>query len=99
MTHPVAYLFRVGQSKSRRRKQAFLPWSGHDTIPDIEPGLVPALSQLSRMQASSVWLVHVCGWSHAETAEALEITPSTVATHASPGLGALRGHLGVNVDG
>jgi len=98
MEFPVAYLFRVGRSKSRQRMQGFLPWSGDDDVPDPEPGLTPALSRLPRMQLSSVWLVHACGWSHAEAADALEVTPSTIATHASRGLSALRGHLGVKID-
>ncbi len=99
MEHPVGYLFRVGQSKNRRRRQGFLPWNGDDRIPDIEPGLAPALAQLPRMQATTVWLVHACGWSHVEVAEALDISASTVSTHVSRGLSGLRERLGVSADG
>lgn len=99
MEHPVGYLFRVGQSKQRRRRQGFLAWRGDDRIPDVEPGLVPALASLPRMQATSVWLVHACGWSQVEVAEALEISASTVSTHVNRGLAALRTSLGVSVDG
>ena len=43
MEHPTGYLFRVGRSKARTRKQGFLPWSSSNAIPEIEPGLVGAL--------------------------------------------------------
>jgi DNA-directed RNA polymerase specialized sigma24 family protein len=99
MEHPVGYLFRVGQSKNRRRRQGFLPWNGDEVIPEIEPGLAPALANLSPMQATAVWLVHACGWSHVEVAEALDISSSTVATHTSRGLAALRDLLGVTANG
>ena len=64
MEHPTGYLFRVGQSKTRIRKQGFLPWSAADAIPDVEPGLVSALTALSPAQFQAVWLVHGCGWTY-----------------------------------
>ena len=64
MEHPTGYLFRVGQSKARTRKQAFLPWSSADAVPDVEPGLVSALTTLSPAQFHAVWLVHGCGWTY-----------------------------------
>lgn len=99
MEHPIGYLFRVGQSKARTRKQAFLPWSSPDAIPDVEPGLVRALASLSPAQSQAVWLVHACGWTYLETAEALHISASTVGTHVSRALGHLREQLGVAVNG
>ena len=48
MEHPVGYLFRVARSKTRTRKQGFLPWTSADELPDVEPGLVSALASLSR---------------------------------------------------
>ena len=41
MENPGGYLYRVAQSKSRRRKQGFLPWSSDAHVPEIEPGLPP----------------------------------------------------------
>jgi RNA polymerase sigma factor (sigma-70 family) len=67
-------------------------------LPDIEPGLVPALKRLSDQQRTAVWLVHACDWSHAEAAEAMGISPSTVSTHVTRALAALRDRLEVSAD-
>jgi DNA-directed RNA polymerase specialized sigma24 family protein len=99
MEHPAGYLFRVAQSKTRVRKQGFLPWSCRDTTPDVEPGLVGALTTLSRAQFQAVWLVHGCGWTYLETAEALHMSASTVGSHVSRALGHLRDQLGVVANG
>ena len=99
MEHPTGYLFRVAQSKARIRKQGFLPWSSADTIPDVEPGLVRALSTLSPAQFHAVWLVHACGWTYQETAEALHVSASTVGSHVSRAIGHLREQLGVVTNG
>jgi len=99
MEHPAAYLFRVGQSKARTRKQGFLPWSAPEAAPDVEPGLVGALGALSPAQFQAVWLVHACGWTHMEVAEALHISASTVGSHVSRALAHLRDQLGVVVNG
>ena len=80
LEHPTGYLFRVAQSKARTRKQGFLPWSSTGGIPDVEPGLVGALAALSPAQFQAVWLVHACGWTYSETAEALHMTASTVGS-------------------
>lgn len=98
LTNPVGYLFRVGQSKSRRRKRPVLPPPDPGRIPAVEPGLVEGLKQLSENQRTAVWLVHACSWSHGEVADALDISPSTVSTHVQRGLAALRSHLGEVTD-
>ena len=99
MEHPTGYLFRVGQSKARIRKQAFLPWSSADTTPDVEPGLIGALTALSPAQFQAVWLVHGCGWTYPETAEALHMSVSTVGSHVSRALRHLREKLGTVSNG
>ena len=99
LEHPMGYLFRVAQSKARTRKQGFLPWSSTAATPEIEPGLVNALTTLSPSQFHAVWLVHACGWTYLETAEALHMSASTVGTHVSRALGHLRDELGVNAHG
>jgi len=99
MEHPTGYLFRVAQSKARIRKHGFLPWSSADTIPDVEPRLVRALSTLSPAQFHAVWLVHACGWTYQETAEALHVSASTVGSHVSRALGHLREQLGIVTNG
>ena len=66
MENPAGYLYRVAQSKARARKQGFLPWPSDSSMPDYEPGLAPALDELSPSQQRAVWLVHGCGWTYAE---------------------------------
>jgi DNA-directed RNA polymerase specialized sigma24 family protein len=99
MEYPTGYLYRVGRSKVRVRKQGFVPWSSSDAIPDIEPGLVGALTALSPAQFHAVWLVHACGWTYLETAEALHMSASSVGSHVSRALGHLREQLGVVANG
>ncbi len=93
---PVGFLYRVAQSKTRRRKQGFLPWAGDSAIPEVEPELVPALDALPANQKTAVWLVTACGWSQVDAAEAMGVTPSTVSTHVARGLERLRQHLGAS---
>ncbi|GJM38753.1 MAG: hypothetical protein DHS20C19_21200 [Acidimicrobiales bacterium] len=93
---PVGYLYRVAQSKTRSRKQGFLPWAGDDAIPDVEPELIPALASLPASQKTAVWLVAACGWSQVEAADAMGVTPSTVSTHVARGLDSIRASLGAN---
>ena len=99
MERPAGYLYRVAQSRSRRRKQGFLPWKGDAVVPEIEPGLPAALAALPEGQARAVWLVGACGWTHAETADALGLSASTVSTHVSRAMVRLRTELGVTTDG
>jgi DNA-directed RNA polymerase specialized sigma24 family protein len=96
MEYPVAYLFRVGLSKSRHRKQGRLPASPPQEVIDVEPALVSAMQQLPRRQREVVWLVEACEWTPSEVAEALGLSVSAVRTHRSRGLDSLRIHLGVN---
>ena len=98
MENPAGYLYRVGQSRSRSRRQGHLPEPEHVGVPDLEPGLVPALSGLPRRQRTAVWLVHACGWTYAETAEAMSVSRSAVGTHVSRGLNRLRRELEVDPD-
>ena len=97
MTNPVGYLYRVAQSRSRRRKQGLLPWKSDDTIPEIEPGLPAALAGLSPKQSQAIWLVHAAGMTHVEAGEAMGISASTVANHLGRGMTRLRTELGVDV--
>ena len=96
MTNPVGYLYRVGQSRSRPRRVPVLPAPAEIGVPEIEPGLVPALLRLPDTQRTAVWLVHACGWSYAEVAEAMGTTVSTVGNHVGRALERLRHSLEVN---
>jgi DNA-directed RNA polymerase specialized sigma24 family protein len=96
MEHPVAYLFRVGLSKSRHRKEGRLPASPPHEIAHVEPALISSMQQLPRRQREVVWLVEACEWTPTEVAEALGLSLSAVRTHRTRGLERLRQHLGVN---
>lgn len=94
MDNPVGYLYRVGRSRSRRRARPLvMPSPGELGIPEVEPGLVPALLELTDRQRTAVWLVHGCQWRHNEVADAMGITPTAVATHVQRALGRLRTRL------
>jgi DNA-directed RNA polymerase specialized sigma24 family protein len=94
-TNPHGFLFRVGQSRTRQRMQGRLPMPEELLLPDIEPGLIPALGQLTLQQRTAVWLVHACGFTYAECAEAMGISASAVGTHLARGMEALRQRLDV----
>jgi RNA polymerase sigma-70 factor (ECF subfamily) len=95
MTNPAGYLYRVGQSRSRRRREPRLPMPESLRIPEVEPALVPALLALPDRQRDAVWLVHGCDWTYAEVAEALGVSASAVGTHVSRALERLRAVLEV----
>jgi len=96
--NPTGYLFRVAQSRSRRRRSGLLPGPDPTRLPLVEPGLGPALRALPDQQRSVVWLVHACGWTYSETAEAMGISASAVGTHLGRAMGRLRAALGVGLD-
>ncbi|MCP3937476.1 MAG: RNA polymerase sigma factor [Actinomycetia bacterium] len=97
--NPIGYLYRVGLTRSVRRKPARLPAPAEVGLPEVEPGLIPAMLALPETQRTAVWLVHGCGWAYGETAEAMGIGRSTVGTHVSRGIVALRRQLEVKTHG
>jgi DNA-directed RNA polymerase specialized sigma24 family protein len=99
MGNPVGYLYRVGSSKTRYREQRFPQAPAPTDGPGFEPGLVPALARLSVRQRTAVVLVHGCGWTHQEVADALELSRSSVGTHVERAMAQLRNELGVETDG
>jgi DNA-directed RNA polymerase specialized sigma24 family protein len=99
MENPAGYLYRVGRSRTRTRKRVRLPGFDVRSMPDVEPGLVPALVGLSRSQRTAVWLVHGCAWRYSEVADAMGISRSAVGTHVSRGLDSLRVAMGARLDG
>ena len=88
MNNPAGYLFRVGQSAARRarRPQGFLPVPEGPQIPEIEPGLLPAIEALTEPQRVCVVMVHGYGWTFNEVAELLGISVSTARTHVARAL-------------
>lgn len=98
MDNPTGYLYRVGQSASRKyvRPQGILPATASQGLPPFEPGLAPALENLSEAQRVSIVLVHALGWTQRETAEVLDISVSSVRTHIQRGMIKLRTALQVS---
>jgi RNA polymerase sigma factor (sigma-70 family) len=111
VTNLPGYLFRVGQTRSRRSRQpALLRVPGHRAagpeqfeIADqadraFEPGLPAALARLSERQRIAVVLVHGYGYTLREVAELTGIRTTTVQNHLARGLARLRASLGVTSD-
>lgn len=100
MSNPAGYLYRVGQSATRRwvRPRLAFPAPEDHGMPWIEPGLPAALERLSAKQRQAVVLVHGFGYTHAEVADLLGISRSTVQNHVDRGLTKLRDRLEVHHD-
>jgi RNA polymerase sigma factor (sigma-70 family) len=98
MANPAGYLFRVAQSSARRQRRhappVVLPAVDPSRVPEIEPGLVPALATLSERQRTAVLLVYARGWTLDETARVMGVSQSTVRNHLRRGLEQLRSKLG-----
>jgi RNA polymerase sigma factor (sigma-70 family) len=91
MEHPIGYLFRVGQSRTRRQRRPFLqPVREPVEMPEVEPELERALRLLPERQRVSAVLVHGYGWSHSDVAALFGTSPSTVATHLARAIARLR---------
>jgi DNA-directed RNA polymerase specialized sigma24 family protein len=96
---PVSYLYRVGQSRTRRPKTRLLRLPGRPewSEPWIEPTLSAGLAALSEKQRVAVVLVHGYAWTHREVGELLGIRGTTVQTHLDRGMARLRNHLKADV--
>jgi DNA-directed RNA polymerase specialized sigma24 family protein len=95
MAHPVPYLYRVGQSRTRDRKQRVVFAIPDGREPWVEPALPAALAALSERQRVAVVLVHVFGWQLGEVAALLDVRTTTVQNHLERGLERLRALLEV----
>ena len=100
MEHQVAYLFRVGQSRTRRlrRRRVLFPATPAPSMPDVDPRLIGALAALPERQRVAVTLVHGHDWSHTDVAALMGISASTVATHVTRAVATLRAALEVPAD-
>jgi DNA-directed RNA polymerase specialized sigma24 family protein len=98
MANPAGYLYRVGQSRTRPRKELprFVAPAGAE--PWVEPSLLPALSELTDRQRVAVVLVHGFGWTHREVAELTGVAVTSVQNHVERGLEKLRAALEVHLD-
>jgi DNA-directed RNA polymerase specialized sigma24 family protein len=98
MAKPLAYLFRVGQTRTQTRPpRAVFPAPADAGMPWIEPALPQALLGLSTHQRVCVVLAHGYGWTHREIADLLELSASTVQNHVERAMAKLRNALEVNV--
>lgn len=97
MDNDLGYLYRVGQSKARRRRDGWLSPPVNQTDTRYEPGLPFALASLPNQQRTAVVMVHGFGWSFAEVAEVLGVSKSTVQIHVERGMTAIRQRLGVTL--
>jgi DNA-directed RNA polymerase specialized sigma24 family protein len=95
LDNPTGYLFRVGQSRSRPRKERPVFVRSEWGDPVVEPRLGDALAELSEGQRTAVVLIHGFGWTMREVAELNGISVSTVQTHLERGLKNLREALEV----
>lgn len=98
MKNPAGYLYRVGQTAAQRfrRRGPLMPAVEPSGSVDFEPGLLPALEDLSESQRVCVVMVHGYGWGQTEIAELLDISASTVRTHLTRGLTRLQHALEVS---
>jgi RNA polymerase sigma factor (sigma-70 family) len=94
LDHPLGYLYRVGQSRSRARRQPVIRGAAAHHEDWFEPKLTPALDRLSERQRLAVVLIHGFGWTHREVAELTGLSISSVQNHLERGLSKLRKALG-----
>jgi RNA polymerase sigma-70 factor (ECF subfamily) len=99
MDNPAGYLYRVGVSRTRPRSTPVIPRSVPHLDSGFEPGLASALAGLSERQRTVIVLVHGCGWTYQEVADALGVTKGSVGTYVRRALAHLRADLGVEIDG
>ena len=102
MANPTGYLYRVGQSRIRRRKEPVVYLPPVDQVDQevvVEPRLLTALASLSERQRVTVVLIHVEGWTLREVAELLGISIPTVQKHAERGMAGLRTTLKIGLAG
>lgn len=100
MDNPSGWLYRVGQSRSRRyfRRQVRLPASRPDSHPLVEPALPGLLQSLPNGQRVAVLLTQAFGYTVREAAEIIGVSASTVQQNAHRAMDRLRVEMGVPSD-
>jgi RNA polymerase sigma-70 factor (ECF subfamily) len=97
LDNPVGYLYRVGQTRTRRRRTPIVfPEPPRDPQPWVEPGLPRALAMLTESQRLAVVLVDACEWTLREVAELSGVAVTTVQNHLERGRAKLHEALGVD---
>ncbi len=99
MQNPSGYLYRVGQSATRRYAVVQLPLdrseSAASPAANFEPRLSAAIDGLSEQQRAVVLLVHGFEWRKSEVARHLDISESTVSEHLRRAIANIRDFLEV----
>jgi DNA-directed RNA polymerase specialized sigma24 family protein len=100
LQNPSGWLYRVGQSRSRRylRRPVRLPVPRSASEPTVEPALPGSLAALPHAQRVAVLLTHGFGYTVREAADILGVSPSTVQQNATRGLTQIRTVMGVTSD-
>jgi DNA-directed RNA polymerase specialized sigma24 family protein len=98
MDNLIGYLYRVAQSRTRRRKNRTFFVRPDHYEPWYEPALVPALTDLPEAQRIAVVLVHGFGWTMREVADCTGIKVTSVQNHLERGLKRLRAAMKVEED-
>jgi DNA-directed RNA polymerase specialized sigma24 family protein len=100
MHNPSGWLYRVGQSRSRRylRRPVRLPAPRSESEPIVEPGLPGALLGLPPAQRVAVLLIHGFGYTVREAADIVGVSASTLQQNAHRGLSQMRTEMGVVSD-
>ncbi len=100
MDNPAGYVFTMARRDAIRaaRRRPPLPLPDPVELPDVEPGLIAALNELTEMQRQVVYLVEGFGWGLTDTARILDVSVSTVRNHLARGMARLRATLEVQSD-
>jgi RNA polymerase sigma-70 factor (ECF subfamily) len=101
LAHPEAWVLRVTANLAidhARRGRPSLPSEavqpGPEEATTLRLALIQALARLPRRQREAIALRYLTGWSEAEIAEALQVSPGTVKTSVHRGMKKLRRDLG-----
>lgn len=101
MQNPAGYLYVVGRDRARRAlrrsRRPRLVRVDTDRAPWVEPELPAALAALPEQQRVVVMLLHCSQWTMSEVAKMLQVSKSTVQTHAERGMAQLRDRMGVTL--
>jgi DNA-directed RNA polymerase specialized sigma24 family protein len=100
MDNPAGYVFTMARRDAIRaaRRHPPLPLPDPVELPDVAPGLIAALNDLTEMQRQVVYLVEGFGWGLTDTARILDVSVSTVRNHLARGMARLRASLEVQSD-
>ena len=96
--NPLGLLYRVGQSRTRNRKVPVAFEASGTADVAFEPGLLPALTELTEAQRTAVVLVHGFGWTMREVGDMTGVKVTSVQNHLERALRKLRAALKVGTD-